>query len=312
MKHLITGASSFSGGHLIEYLRSIGEGDIVGCGLSSAREGSRHIPYHRLDIRDAAQVQELVGSEQPDVVYHLAGSSDEADPRRLLHINVEGTWNLLHACRQSGSGAIKVLLVGSSAVYGEMNDGDAGLSEMHPPRPQSFYGWSRHSALELGRVAWEKWGLPVYLCVPFNLIGPGLSDAYAPAALARRLMSARRKEETRFLLRNASAVRDYVDIRDAVRAYYSVVATGQSGICYNVGRGIPISILELVRTMASVLEVKVEIVPDESARWNERSGIRRSIADISRIQRETGWEPRMSFRESVRDLLLAVSRAEDL
>ena len=155
-------------------------------------------------------------------------------------------------------------------------------------------------------------GLPVYLCVPFNLIGPGLSDAYAPAALARRLMSARRKEETRFLLRNASAVRDYVDIRDAVRAYYSVVATGQSGICYNVGRGIPISILELVRTMASVLEVKVEIVPDESARWNERSGIRRSIADISRIQRETGWEPRMSFRESVRDLLLAVSRAEDL
>ena len=143
--------------------------------------------WHPCDVGDGTQVFEVIRAVRPDRVYHLAGAGGACAPAELIRTNVQRTWNLLDACRKADVERTSVLVVGSAASSGEMDNSETGLGEERPARPVTFYGCSRQAALDFGRAAWLEWGLRVFLCRPFNLVGPGLPEKYAAAALVRRL-----------------------------------------------------------------------------------------------------------------------------
>jgi GDP-4-dehydro-6-deoxy-D-mannose reductase len=302
MTYLITASNSFTGRHLVRSLVSTGD-TVMGCGRGAREPGEPLFEYFRCDFTREAEVDALIADLRPERVIHLAASTDETSPGNLIATNIDGTRHFLEACHKHNAGKEGILVVGSAAGLGEMNPEEISLKETHTPRPGSFYGWSRESQLELGRIAGEKWGMPVFLCRPFNLIGPGLAESYVPTRLARQLIALKERGERSFALPNGNVVRDFVDGRDAVRAYLAILEKGRRGIPYHVASGKGVTLAELIGHLARALEIDLEIVPASGLDFANRSAILRSVADIGLIHRDTGWTPLISLTQSVDDLI---------
>lgn len=298
---LITGAGSFTGAHLARLLKATGAGAVVGSDMPGQPARMPTAEFQPCDIRSGAEVSRLLDSVQPDTVYHLAGVSDENDPSALIRINLEGAWNLLEACRRLERPP-RVLLVGSAAGYGAQPDAVDALREDMPACPTTLYGFSREAELALGQLAGRRWGLPVFLCRVFNLIGPGLSERYAPAAILRRLLACSDAAPTTFPLRNGHAIRDFVDVRDVVRAYTLILERGRPGMIYNIGTGQGVSLLELTTRLARIAGRPVSIIKAEGGNGTERSAADRSIANHDRLTRDTGWQPEIPLEQSLADM----------
>ncbi len=300
---LITGVSSFTGLHLARYLDFVGFKPIFGCDISEPRQKISFSEFLTCDIGEPANVASVFDSVTPDLVFHLAGSSDDQYPAELIRTNVAGAWNLLDRCRQQCVHPSGILLVGSAAGYGAQLAGVDSLGEDMPAHPSTFYGFSREAELTIGRIASEKWGMPVFLCRTFNLIGPGLSERYAPAAILRRLLDFKKTGQTCFSSRDGSVIRDFIDVRDAVRAYTSILTRGRAGVIYNVGSGHGVSIEEITLRLCRLAEVPVSAITQVTPDVTGRSNSNRSIANIRRLSDETGWHPEVLLEQSLSDMV---------
>ncbi len=257
---------------------------------------------HLCDFGNRDDIQRVINTVRPDQVLHLAASSDASKPDEMLQINVSGTWHLLEACRKL-SNPVEVLLVGSAASFGEMRPDEERLSGRRVCEPGSLYGVSRQTQLEVGRIVDRVDGVQVFLCRTFNLIGPGISDRYVPATLAKRIAVAAEQGVAELSVRDLDAVRDFIDVRDAVAAYVAIMQKGRSGYAYSVGRGEAVTIRELVSTLAKEQRIAIRFVDQFSDVGEVRSGIRRSVADPSDLMTETGWSPRYGLLQCVQDML---------
>jgi len=257
---------------------------------------------HVIDFLNPEEIHRVVTDVQPNQILHLAASSDPSDPNELLQTNVSGVWNLLEACHELNH-AVDVLIVGSAASFGEMHVGEVGLGGDRVCEPGSLYGVSRQTQTEMGRIADGNNGLKVFLCRTFNLIGPGISDRYVPAALAARIRAAVEQGASELELRDMDAVRDFVDVRDAVAAYFAILEHGKTGHPYSVGRGEPVTIGQLAEALAAEQGAAIRFKEPDTTPGSSRSGIKRSVADSTDLQKDAGWAPRFTLCDSVRDML---------
>jgi GDP-4-dehydro-6-deoxy-D-mannose reductase len=306
IRAFITGISGFAGRHLAEHLsESHSHIHIAGCGRAATANKALDATYHQCDVIDADRLTEILKSERPNRIFHLAGSVDSGNPTGMARTNIEGTLALLQACRDSQLENVRVLLVGSAAGFGEMLEEETGLGHDRTARPNSLYGITRETALQCGITVARLWSLTVFMCRPFNLLGPGLGAQYVATSILKRMMEACEHGAQRIELADQDAVRDFVDIRDAARAFNAIIELGRSNVPYSIGSGVGITIRRLAETLAKELSSGIRIVPSESGITSERpirSGIHRSVADISRLNADTGWKPQIALAESLRDM----------
>jgi nucleoside-diphosphate-sugar epimerase len=299
---LITGASSFSARHFGEYLLSHTEFDLFGISRSDAPQ----IPwkgYFTGDVTNSQFIEQAVKTIQPTHVIHLAGATNSQDTSEMFQVNLQGTWNILQACGQLRD-PIKVLLVGSAASFGEMDPTESALSAVREPRPNSLYGWLKEKSIELASLLTDRTYLDIKSCRTFNLIGPGLPQKYAAAAITARILSRSRSSLAPFLLQDGDAIRDFIDVRDACRAWLAILEQGRPSIPYSVGRGIPVTVHQLCISIRDQLGESFPIELENNSCRSSRSGIRRSVADTSELVRDTNWIPKIGFEQSVHDMLL--------
>ncbi len=232
---LITGATGFAGGHLLD--RLAGQGKRVHAWSHTSRPaaaGSNSVTWTAVDMLDRAAVRTALDTARPSVVYHCAGLADVhdawRDPARALRVNVLGTHNLLEAARELGL-SCRVLVTGSSLVY---RPSATELSETDPIGPASPYGVSK-LAQEMTAAASP---ITAWLARPFNHAGPGQSPAYATSAFAQQIAEIEAGRCAPILrVGNLDARRDITDVRDTVRAYEAMAETGQCRRPYNVCSG---------------------------------------------------------------------------
>jgi len=298
---LITGVTSCSGRHAVQYLRRKIDIQIHGTARIAA-DLDGLTDCHQCDFLNPDEIYRVVQHVKPDQVLHLAASSDASNAGALVQTNIAGTLNLLEACQQTNR-KVDVLLVGSAAGFGEMRDDETGLAGDRVCKPVSLYGVSRETQLELGRISEGQNGLRILLCRTFNLIGPGISDRYVPMALATRIANALRDGVHELELRDMNSVRDFVDVRDAVAAYFAIMEHGRTGYAYSVGRGEPVTIERLAGILAEEQGGAIRFKSEARKDITSRTGINRSVADSFELQKDTGWSPQFTLAESVRDML---------
>ena len=223
------------------------------------------------------------------------------DPEKTLHINVLGTLNLLQALKRNGfTGAL--LYVSSGDIYGQVAESQLPIQESRLPAPRNPYAVSKYSA-ELLCLQWsymEPWR--VMVARPFNHIGAGQSEAFVIPSVARQLVRiGLGLQEPVLQVGDVDVTRDFLDVRDVIRAYLRLLDAGRSGEVYNVGSGGEVSIRQLVQQMATLAGVEVQLVQD--ADRLRRSEQRRVLGCSAKLQSETGWEPAIAIEETLQSVL---------
>ena len=304
---LITGATGFAGGHLVESLA--GSHRLVGWGRSTPRaEIARLIESQAVDLLDRDQVRHAIASLRPATIFHLAGAPQVAeswhDTAKPLEGNVLATSHLLDAIRRAGL-TCRVLVTGSAAVYAPS---DAPIKEEGTLAPGNPYALSKLAQEQLAMRAFADDGMDIVMVRPFNHTGPRQPPAFVAPSMARQIALIEKGDvEPVIRVGNLDARRDFTDVRDVVRAYASLAGVGSSGEIYNVGSGVGRtiqSLLDALRSRARV-DVRIEVDP-ERLRPAETSAL---VADTGRLRDRTGWHPQISF-ESMLDALLDYWRTE--
>jgi GDP-4-dehydro-6-deoxy-D-mannose reductase len=295
---LITGATGFAGGHLLD--RLVGQGKKVHAwGHTNLRQdNSETVSWTAVDMLDRAAVRTALAIARPSVIYHCAGLADVHDawraPARALRVNVLGTHNLLEAARDLGL-SCGVLVTGSAEVY---RPSETALCEDDPIGPTNPYGVSK-LAQELTAA---DAALPAWLVRPFKHAGPRQSPAYVTSAFAQQIAeieAARREPVVR--VGNLDAQRDITDVRDTVRAYQAIAEAGRPGRPYNVCSGRAYSMRSLLDILLSLARVKVRVEVDPARlRPSDNPVI---VGSHARLTADTGWTPVIPIEQTLADLL---------
>ena len=298
---LITGATGFAGGYLLEALASTHE--VVGWGRSQPSSALADLgQWQVVDLLDRSHVRKTIAAVRPASVFHLAGAPQVAeswrDSVKPLAGNVLATAHLLDAIRQEGLNC-RVLVACSAAVYASS---DAPIKETGRLAPGNPYALSKLAQEQLTLRAFEDDGLEVVVVRPFNHTGPRQPPAFVAPSIARQLaLIERGLAEPVLHVGNLDAQRDFSDVRDVVRAYIDLMERGTAGVVYNVGSGMGRTIRSLLDTLVARCRVSVRVEVDPSRlRPSETSAL---VADTTRLREQTGWQPRISFEKTLDDLL---------
>src|SRR5215204_885278 len=255
MKTLVTGGAGFIGSNLVDGLIDRGDEVTAVDDLSTGREsnlepalggGARLV---ELDIRDAEAVAECVEQAAPEVIFHLAAQIDVrksvADPANDARINVEGTINLLRAATRAGVSRFVNTSTGG-AIYGEGQILPA--PEDHPVAPEAPYGLSKFCAESYCEVFARLHGLSTVSLRYGNVYGPRqdpLGEAGVIAIFCGKLLEGERPS----IFGDGEQTRDYVFVGDVVDANLQA-AGSQAGGPFNIGTGVPSSVLDIVAALA--------------------------------------------------------------
>lgn len=292
----ITGISGFVGKHLIRYLHKQ-KWDVAGSDIQPATGISA---YYQANINDRRVMRRALQDTQPDVIFHLAGVIKSDTPDKYYQSHVLGTVALLDEIIECGLSPV-VFIASSSAVYGS-GLGRRPITEKFKPRPATHYGVSKLAQEMAALHYFTSFGLPVLRVRTFNLLGPGLSPLLACSAFARQIAQAEKGGNSSTIMTgNLSAQRDFVDIRDAVRAYVMLAEKGEAGQAYNVASGKAVAIRECLDFLREQAMVQIDAVVDPSR--VQKDDIPVQAGSIKRLQATTGWAMDISDNQSLLDML---------
>ncbi|HEU0294632.1 MAG TPA: GDP-mannose 4,6-dehydratase [Anaerolineales bacterium] len=293
---LITGISGFVGRHLQCFLTSQ-DWQIRGFDRQAV-----HGEYNVYigDITNLKACKQVLMDQKPDVIFHLAGLIKANEPERLFQTNLLGTVALFEGILATDQRP-RVVITSSSAVYGP-GLGLRPITERFALRPQTHYGLSK-AAQEMSALRYyHAYGVPVICIRTFNLLGPGLSPQLACSSFAQQIaLSEKIGHPAVISTGDLHAKRDFVDVRDAVRAYTMLAEQGKPGDTYNVCSGEAVSIRDCLDILLKQARVPVEAVLDPAK--VQKNDVPIQIGSAKKLRDVTGWNPQITLKQSLIDLL---------
>lgn len=300
---LITGPAGGLGRHLLPVLRR--QRGIRLVGLGRGPKPNLLLDEHcRCDLSDADAVRRAVHRVQPDLVFHLAGVNAFASPSELERINVHGFAHLTAALRETDR-PIRLVTLGSAAEIGLAGAAHSPVGESVVCSPETPYGISKARITAMALAEPAESPLEIVVARPFNLLGPGLDRRLAFGAFAEQIVQVQRGNAQAIRCGRLDTRRDFIDVRDAVRALAMLAESGQAGQIYHICAGRSWSILELLETMLELAGVTSPL--DSDPALCRAGDILDIYGDPSRLMKTTGWRPMVSLRQSLRDMLQSVS-----
>lgn len=310
-KYLITGYSGFVSAHFLQLLEDKGERVLVH-GVDINEPGNVkdyqfvQASFRKTDLLDKEAVRQLLSDFMPDYILHLASYSSVAyswkHPAEAFVNNTNIFLNLADLVRTMEI-KCRILSVGSSEEYGNIAPEQLPVKETAVPRPGSPYAVARLSQEMLSEIYAKNFGVDIVMSRSFNHIGPGQKDIFVISSFAKKLTAIKKNSagSGNITVGNISLVRDFVDVRDVVEAYYLLFQKGKSGEVYNICSGIGTSLDDILRSMINILDIKADFHTDESlVRPGENKVI---IGSPAKIQAAIGWKPTIALNESLTDII---------
>jgi nucleoside-diphosphate-sugar epimerase len=254
-KILVTGASGFLGTHLLQFLQKKNT-EIHTLGTKPALLGT----YHAIAFDEPLKLKSLLGDINPDAIFHLAGVSTSPDFRKFYQINALFASNLIWALKEWGNNQCPVILTGTSAEYGIIQDTELPIKETTPTRPYDHYGISKLAQTLMGlRESRDGW--PLTMVRPFNIIGSGMPSHLVLQSFVRQLRSIKYENSHPILeVGDLSSQRDFVDAADVGELMWRLIHTPQAyGEIVNICSGISTSIDSLLRKLLEITNIQAEI-----------------------------------------------------
>lgn len=249
--------------------------------------------FIRGDIADAALLAEVFENLKPDAVVHFAAEShvDRSilAPEPVFKTNLEGSFRLLEAARLHKTP--RFLHVSTDEVYGSL-ESPLSADEKFPLQPSSPYSAAKAGSDLLALSYQATYKLPVIVTRASNNYGP----YQFPEKLIPLMISNALEDKPLPVYGNGMQVRDWLYVEDHCRALLAVLDRGREGEIYNIGGSRSLPNIEVVKR---ILEATGK--PESLIRYvTDRPGHDLRYALTSeKIQRETGWSPKVDFEEGL-------------
>jgi len=302
---LVTGGAGFIGSHIVDRLLKEGYEVTVIDNLSTGKpqnlahhQGKKEFHFIQGDIRNFNLVEEAV--KGVDTVFHEAAVVSVPlsieDPLSTNDVNVGGTLNILKACLNS---KVKRFIYGSStAIYGDTEK--LPIKEDSVPQPISPYGASKLAAESYANAFYSVYGLETVCLRYFNVYGP--RQAYGPySGVITIFINHLLSDQPPIIYGDGEQTRDFTNIQDVVEAnMLALERKNAAGKVFNIATGVATTINQLAELLQEVMgKTELKVVHADP-----RSGdIRHNYADISKARKILGYEPKISLREGLTQLV---------
>jgi GDP-4-dehydro-6-deoxy-D-mannose reductase len=217
-----------------------------------------------------------------------------------METNAGGTINLFEALRRLGQGP-RVLVAGSSAIYGFVKPDEVPVGEDHPMRPLHPYGVSKVAQEMLAFQYFKNFGAWACTARIFNTTGPGkVHDVCADfASQVARIEAGMQKNPMR--VGNLEPRRDITDVRDQVRGLAAIMENGEPGESYNLSSAKAVPIKEVLDRLVALSTAKIMVTVDNKLmRPTDEPVI---MGDNRKVIGATGWRPKIPISRTLEDSL---------
>src|SRR3989338_797710 len=306
---LVTGGAGFIGSNFVRYLlgkypscKVINIDKLTYAGnldnLQDLQQDPRHV-FVQADIADPVKIEQLFQEWKPQIVVNFAAEShnDRAvlNPKLFLETNVLGTQNLLEACRKLG--IERFHHISTCEVYGDLALDDPNtFSEHSRYNPKTPYNASKAAADHIAKAYFHTFKVPITISNCGNNYGP----YQYPEKLIHLFVTNALEWKKLPLFKSSQNKREWINVLDHCEAVDIIIQHGKVGETYNVGTGVEKSIEEITAIILQLLgrsDGLKEYVQDRAGHD------RRYPLDSSKIKRELGWQPKVSFEQGMQDTI---------
>lgn len=297
------------GSHMADFL--IDKAEVIGLKRwRSPMDNVKHlegkVKFVDGDLKDLSCLIKLM-EEKPDIIYHFAAQSyvpiSYTMPSETLQDNILGTLNLLEAVRLTGIDPV-ICIASSSEVYGQVTQEDIPIKETCPLRPVSPYALSKVAEDLLGYQYFQAYGMKIIRSRLFTHTGPRRGEVFAESSFAKQIaLIEKGKQEPVIKVGNLESIRTWLDVRDAIKAYW-LMKDCPVGEVYNIGGNFTTSINDVINYLGADSLIRFNDFRHEVDKSRLRpADVTLQIPDSSKFRIQTGWKPEIPFETTMVDLL---------
>lgn len=306
-KVLVTGSEGFIGSHLTERLIELGADVTALVQYNSFNNWGWIDTFDKNvkdslnvitgDIREYDNVKRMIKGQQ--VVFHLAAliaiPYSYLSPMAYVRTNVEGTTNVLEACREE-EGIEKIIHTSTSETYGTALY--VPIDEKHPMQGQSPYSASKIGADKMAESFYRSFNLPIVTLRPFNTYGPRQSARAVIPTIISQILSGKKEIK----LGSLTPTRDFNYVKDTAEAFIKVAESDKTiGEVINAGSNYEISIGDTAKKIINAIGKDVKIICDDERIRPKKSEVNRLWADNTKIKQLTDWMPHYTIDEGINE-----------
>jgi GDP-4-dehydro-6-deoxy-D-mannose reductase len=309
---LIFGANSFVGVYLADELVRAGY-EVYGTDRQKKGESpyegiiqdicvnASKVNYITADFLDAQQADDVVADVKPDVIVNLAAVNSVAESwkniSKTINVNISGALNILEAARKIEP-IPRILFVGSGEEYCGT---DEKISEDMKLGSNNPFGASTITQDMILNIYKQHYNMECNYARPFNIVGIGQKHNSSLSSFCHQVAEIEKSGKPGTVkVGNIDMLRDFIDIRDVVRAYRMILEKHDDAAIYNVGSGTGYTIRELLEHIIGFSSRKINVEIDTSLMRPVDS--ERIVCDNSFIRNKLGWEPIYDIKETLRDM----------
>lgn len=302
---VVTGGAGFIGSHMVDHLLDRGYRVRVIDNLRGGRlanlaqhRGNPDLAFEQADIRELESDNAAFAGAT--YVFHFAGIGDIVpsieQPIEYMDTNVQGTARVLECARHAG--VRKLVYAASSSCYGIAA---VPTAEDHPVAPQYPYALSKYQG-EQAVFHWHRvYRLPVNAIRIFNAYGTRVRTTGAYGAVFGVFFKQKLAGKPFTVVGDGTQKRDFLYVTDVASAFLLAAETEKSGEIWNLGAGDPQSVNRLVELIGGSVVYIPKRPGEPDVTW----------ADITKIQRDLGWQPRIGFAEGVAAMMREIENWRD-
>ena len=311
---LITGFSGFVSRHFLNYLVENNLSyEVLGVDVNPPKFAMEDyaptlaMSFEQVNLLDKEAVEDMIATFRPDYILHLASFSSVAyswqHPADCFMNNTSIFLNVTEALRKHDLCDCRLLSVGSSEEYGDVKKEELPLQEDMPLVPVNPYAVARVSQEMMAKVLADSFGMQIMLTRSFNHMGPFQDERFVIPSFVRRILDIAESgaKSGEIETGDTSIVRDFVDVRDVVRAYYRLLLDGKAGEVYNICGENGVSLAEVVDQIADIVGVSVTTrVNPDFVRPGDNQVV---IGSAEKIRQDIGWTAEIPLRQTLMDMI---------
>ncbi|MEB1806300.1 MAG: GDP-mannose 4,6-dehydratase [Bacillaceae bacterium] len=287
-KILITGANGFTGQHACEYFSSIGM-NVIAMVRKIPSNSETNWLYEKCDITNKQELSNLMTKVYPDYVLHLAGRNavpeSWKEPVNYIEVNTLSTMYLLESIRTVNP-MCRTIVVGSALQYDPAKE-----------QPDHPYSLSKTLQSTIAKTWSHLFKQDIIIAKPSNLIGPGPSNGVCSIFAKRVIDRVNHQLEPKLKVADLSQARDFLDVRDAVKAYGVIFEQGEKGKTYDIGSGVIRTLNDVVSVLQTQMNIRIHV--DSFTPYKPQQLRTKTYSAMDKL----GWKPTIPFEKSITDII---------